>query len=421
MQAALRQVLRVEVGRADEERVRVRDRARAEADAQDIAHDAADARARAAVGIDRAGVVVGLDLERHVVTGVELDDARVVVEHADAPGCIDLEGRRRDRLLQEVLVDERRVAGLVVRELDAAREGLVLAVLAPGLRQGLELAGRRLATEVRVELLDARHLEQGQRELSLGAELLQGGLVEAEQRHFDATTLGTVVLRLAEGQVLATDAQVLDDRVAERARGGALELVDVGLIRFVVELEGIHLERLRQRRRPDQRALEYAPDTLRTGVHHAGFLGDQHADRAAGVAGHLAGSCNVRLFEDGVAEQLGADALDELALELGRQQVSMADTARPRGGCSELAYGMQGLLTRRIVPAGQLEDLDAPGGGDSRGRGGGRRLGHGRRGGHGWWGKRRRGVARSHSNWCHSPTPCLRTRPAKKRPRPVCR
>jgi hypothetical protein len=80
------QLLARQVERPDEERVGVRDRLRAEADAEDVADHAADARARAAVGIDRARVVVRLDLEAHVRALVELDDAGVVVEDADAPG-----------------------------------------------------------------------------------------------------------------------------------------------------------------------------------------------------------------------------------------------------------------------------------------------------------------------------------------------
>ena len=74
-----------EVGRGDAEDVGVADRLGAQAGAHRVADHAAEAGVGAAVGVDRRGVVVRLDLEADVVLVVEPDDARVVGEDADQP------------------------------------------------------------------------------------------------------------------------------------------------------------------------------------------------------------------------------------------------------------------------------------------------------------------------------------------------
>ena len=65
-----------QVGRRDAEDVGVADRLGAQAGAQRVADHAAEAGVGAAVGVDRRGVVVRLDLEADVVLVVEPDDAR---------------------------------------------------------------------------------------------------------------------------------------------------------------------------------------------------------------------------------------------------------------------------------------------------------------------------------------------------------
>ena len=85
MEHAGRQRVGRHVGRGDAEDVGVADRLGAQAGAQRVADHAAEARVRAAVGVDGRGVVVGLDLEADVELVVEPDDARVVGEDADEP------------------------------------------------------------------------------------------------------------------------------------------------------------------------------------------------------------------------------------------------------------------------------------------------------------------------------------------------
>jgi hypothetical protein len=83
-----------------------------ESGADDIADAAAHARRGAAVGLDRGGVVVGLDLDADGVVFVERDNARVVDEHGERPvdALLDEFVRRgRHRALEEVVDDDRSV------------------------------------------------------------------------------------------------------------------------------------------------------------------------------------------------------------------------------------------------------------------------------------------------------------------------
>ena len=159
MEHAGRELIGGQVRRGDAEDVGVADRLGPQARAQGVADHAAEPGVGPAVGIDRRGVVVGLDLEADVVLVVEPDDAGVVGEDADQPVELEGLGRGEDRLLEQV-VDRPSL------ELDPALQGLVRAVLAPGLGQGLELAVGRVAAESGEMRLDGLHLGEAQRELA---------------------------------------------------------------------------------------------------------------------------------------------------------------------------------------------------------------------------------------------------------------
>ena len=81
MQASLRRLV---LKRRNTEYICCRDWSRRKPRAHDVADATADARGGAAVGFDRAGVVVGFDLDADPVDLIEGDDARVVLEDADA-------------------------------------------------------------------------------------------------------------------------------------------------------------------------------------------------------------------------------------------------------------------------------------------------------------------------------------------------
>ena len=85
----------LEVGPGHAEHVGIADRPGAQPSAQRIADDAAQARVRPPVGIDRGRVVMRLDLEADVVLLIEADDARVVAEDTDQPFAVELARRTR--------------------------------------------------------------------------------------------------------------------------------------------------------------------------------------------------------------------------------------------------------------------------------------------------------------------------------------
>ena len=149
------------VGGERAEPERVHDGDRPGAHREDVAHDAADAGGRALVGLDVAGVVVRLDLERDGVALADVDDAGVL---ADA----------RERLAERRLL--RQVAELL--QVHLAR--LVGAVLAPHHRVHRQLGGRGTAAE---DLADAVVLvglqpQLGPRLLAVGG---LGGVLDGVQ------------------------------------------------------------------------------------------------------------------------------------------------------------------------------------------------------------------------------------------------
>ena len=92
-----------QVGPSHAEDVGVADRLGALPGAQGVADHAAQARVGAAVGVDRRGVVVGFDLEAHVVVVVEPHDAGVVGKDAHQPVAAQVVRRLEDRLLEQVV------------------------------------------------------------------------------------------------------------------------------------------------------------------------------------------------------------------------------------------------------------------------------------------------------------------------------
>ena len=136
------------------EHVEVGDRLGAEPRAEHVADHATEPCRRAAVGLDRRGMVVRLHLDADVVIAVEPHHSRVVLEDAHAPvaRAERLTDRPRGgeyRLFQEVVVAGHPGGAAVI---DGAGERLVAAVLAPGLGDRFEFDLERAAAE-RLEMV----------------------------------------------------------------------------------------------------------------------------------------------------------------------------------------------------------------------------------------------------------------------------
>ncbi len=239
VQRAGRHVLGRRLGRGKAKHVGVANRPRAKSGAERIANHAAHARVGPAVGFQRRRMVVGLDLEHQVVLVVEADHAGVVGEYAHAPvigaqRAANFAGGREDRLLEHVVEPPRALGPVII---DAAGQGLVAAMLAPGLGDRLQLDVGRIAIELAKMCLDGPHLGQRQVELPLAAEPLERRVVGRAQRHADqAEFVGRAELEPLElqrahdhlldgvvGQHLAADGrqplglQVEDPILAQRA------------------------------------------------------------------------------------------------------------------------------------------------------------------------------------------------------------
>jgi hypothetical protein len=354
VQRALGQARGGQVGRPEAEDVRVGDGPAAQARAERVAQHAAQARARAAVGLDGRGVVVRLDLAGEVEGLVEGDDAGVVDEDRLAEGAVELARRARDGRLEQVVDD-------LALVLDAAGHGLVLAVLRPGLRDGLELDVGRLAalgSEVRLHGL---HLDRVERQAALLGELLEPRAVGALQLdvHEPEGGLGQLLDRRDAG--LRVEAQLLDGRVREQLRAQAPQLCDVGRGGHDHRLPAPHVAHLE----PQPRGR--AHHALRRRVHHAGPAHDLEA-----VGARLAGVG--RRIEDAhaVHDRVGQQPLREAP----RLRLAAGDAQRPASPRGQAGAELDAHLAclRQQAPRGDVRALGPDCDLDAHRPGGGRRL-----------------------------------------------
>ncbi len=235
-----------------------------------------------------------------------------------------------DRLLQHVL--EMPLA-LLVPVGDSAGQRLVAAVLAPGLRQRLQLDVGRIAVQLAEILLDRLHLDQRQVQLAVAAQIAPAARRPGSDRHLHQLER----VRLSHVQVRQVERP--DDHLLDRIVGQHLAAQQRQLIG-------------RQFRKPDflQRADSLDRDAeigdglqsaLRHRVHHAGF--GQHMDDLRAAVGSVrsaplhqfARSPSVRpLHRPAVREQVAGRrrALDRLpAGSRGRCDTERSDRAEISG------------------------------------------------------------------------------------------
>ncbi len=189
-------------------------------DADDVAHDAADAGIGPAEGLQRRRMVVGLDLEGQVQRVVKGDDAGVVDKGRVQPVGIDDFGGGADVLVEQavdcLLVDDLAV-GILNREIDLGAEGLMHAVLRPGLCQGLQFDVGGRTAQVGIKLLDDSHLIQIEGEQALSAERQQRVGIESVECHaLHRVTGGGLGVEMGRH---GAEAEVLDGLVAEQLAG----------------------------------------------------------------------------------------------------------------------------------------------------------------------------------------------------------
>ena len=160
-----------------------------------------------------------LDLKGHVPGVVEGDDAGVVHECRVDPRLVDPLGRRANVRLQQA-VDRLRAdvalgrAGGRAAVVDTGAEGLVDAVLAPGLRQHFQLGVGWLAAFALEVIADGAHLVQVQRQPPLRADAQERFVVGVPQRNDVDVQLGRLDHERRRDR--RVDGDPLDDRVIER-------------------------------------------------------------------------------------------------------------------------------------------------------------------------------------------------------------
>jgi len=334
-----------EVGRAEAEDVGVGDWFGAESGSEGVADDAADAGARAAVGFDCGGMVVGFDLEADVHVAVEGDDSGVVDEDADAPGFVELAGDARDGGFEEV------VYGAAVHA-DEAFEGFVDAVFRPGLGEGFEFDVGGVSAEFGEVVLDCAHFLEVEAEGHVGADLHEAFVADTENGYFAA-------LELISGR----SGGVFDGEVSEDGffDGGVVK--DFVADECEVAARGVSVDEVFATCADGARGEAEVCDAFERahghGVHYAGFfedLDDLWLSCGGGGDGPVEG---VRLV-DGVAEEARGDAVD-VALVQGagdEEDVGDADVADVLD--SEVADILEDAAADRVGKLSADGDFDAP-------------------------------------------------------------
>ena len=331
------------VGRGDAEDVGVADRLGPEAGAEGVADHAAESCVGPAVGVDRRGVVVSLDLEADVMVGVEPDDAGVVGEDGDEPVAPHLLRGAEDGPLEEV-IDHLAVV------LDPAAEGLVRAMLAPGLGQRLELAVRRLAAEAGEMGLDGAELGEAEVELAGLGERQQLGVGLAQDRHLDpGEAVRRPLAELVEGQ--GPDHGLLDGVVGQDLADQASQAVGRPLDAVGADGPGV-LD-------GEAEVAEQVPGALALGVGHAG-LGEDVDDRAGAGRGGVGGGPEGVGLDDLVDQGRLGGASDRLAAEVALDEEPSGGGDGPGAGQAQLGGVGGDPSPRQVDPTRARVDLEMP-------------------------------------------------------------
>ena len=183
MQRAGGQLIHGKIGRAEAEDIRIDDRLGAQPRTQSVPQNPSDPRPRPSIRLDSGGMVVGLHLEGDTVVIIEGHDSRVVLEDREAEGSLlllhQLPGRSGYRVLEKIFVGNPLAIGPLM--LNPGSQGLVAAMLAPGLGDGLELdVSRRPALCLKM-IPDRTHLIEIERKLPIDAELDQPFIVDPRE------------------------------------------------------------------------------------------------------------------------------------------------------------------------------------------------------------------------------------------------
>ena len=341
------------VGQADTEDIEVGDRLGAEARAEHVADHAAKPGGRAAVGLDRRGMVVRFNLHADVVVAIEPHHARVVAEHAHAPVIgaellAHLPGGCKHRLLEEIVVPHAAGRADMV---DRTAERLVAAVLTPGLRDRLQLDLEGIAAEPLKVVADRVEFGGREGEAPFAAEPVERRVVEARE----ADRLLRERPRPAAGQRAVR--QWADHDIVDRLTGQEFPGQTIGLRRA----EG------------GQPVFSHAANGRRSQAQQAagfegGFgrrIGDacagQHMEHGRQTGGGCGQHRVARLrhgkgFGDRVGEHRGGEPLD-----VGPRQIALDQPAgRGRGprAARDAQFGSAGDDRPRGVIAGSVTEMD---------------------------------------------------------------
>ena len=358
---ALRKIFERNFRRSEAENVRVGDRLGAHSCPHRVTDDAADPRVGAAVGLQRGRVIVRFHLEADVVLVVERHDARIILEDAHAPVFFaevfaDLLCRGENRFLQHILEDDLLLA-VPVR--NAAGQGFVGAVLAPGLRDGFQLDVGRVAVQLLEVLLDRLHLDQREVKLAFEREGFQLVVVHRADRDDHEVE----VVRTADFEVLERERAFHD--LLDRVVGEDLpaQFVDLGGIKA-------RDEELAERADGGDRLVHFLhgfQGRIGDRVHDAGFGQNVQEDLAVFGVFCVADRENHRVLNHAVGQKLTRDFRGLRLVQLALEQVAVAGADLHGSGSQTESLRLgQNFVRQRIDLTGFRININFPKHFDSR-------------------------------------------------------
>ena len=297
--------------------------------AEHVAHHPTDARVGAAERFNSRRVVVGLGLDGEIEMIIERHDAGVVDERGVYPRRVDLIGGSPQ------LLQQRHRCG-AVSEGDPSAERFVVAVLAPGLGDHLQLDVRRLAIKLAIVVGDGRHLDPIERHASLRRK--REKFVGRQRRDgYDFGGAGGVAAHKSWRDL--TDSRLLDDRIGEQPRDKVLKIF---VAKNAGKLEPATGGDLADVAQPDE--LGATQDGFGPSIRHArqqGGFNHDHPGPRFGVGRDRA--------QEWIAEQTLADQLNRFVAQLAVEEHQIAAGDRSESRNTEGVSVGQKLVGTRVV------------------------------------------------------------------------
>ena len=261
------------------------------------------------------------DLKAHRVLIVKLDHPGVILKHRNAPVLVQILGRLKDRLFNQV-IEINLLA--VVFHIHAALERLMHTVLAPRLCQRLQLHIRRLTVDGAVFVLDRLHLLEIQEHILFLRQAHQLLIAQLANRHLCQHHLVRFGMRTRRLSIRPED-HILDAVIRQNP---SRDHIPVGLAD--IAQQHILAGRPHRLNRPGAHIRQRTANRFGHRIGHAAFQMHLNQRRRHRPRRHIA-LAQVKILAHRVAQKLNRHPLGKVLLKIRLdQENTLADNIRNR-------------------------------------------------------------------------------------------